>query len=243
MSAAIELLSLLTADVRNFLTNWNLDKEKKRGWSKSATFTTNGTESASLQVQFPEPDDYTVQFSLQIPSGVNASGLPVYAVKGRAEILWSVEGNDIKRIIDVGNGSSISGRGQAINVKLFNHSEHYGVNPVKQFVASILVTKGLRPNYGGSQPPIYQDVPVLVAFPGPNVDVVIPAEIGANCIYLMTESVPAGVNYSFSNEPVTGGGNSDIFNEWVPIPPGSVSMEFTAIAANYSFTPIYGIKN
>lgn len=83
--------------------------DEKRGWSSSGKLiVAETTKSVSLQAAFPEADVYTVQFSVDPP--------PSLVFRAVATIVWTVEGNQISRMIDVANGVSLSSPSQAVKI-------------------------------------------------------------------------------------------------------------------------------
>jgi len=100
-----------------------------------------------MQADFPEAQYYTVQFAVEQPSNVTPDVI--------ADLSWSVEGNTVRRRISIGNGTSISGCGAAIRVKV-SDATLIGSTGIPYNV-SIQVSKGTRPNPG--QPVFLRAVP------------------------------------------------------------------------------------
>lgn len=118
------------------------------GWSMAGNLQVGNTNAAvSLQVDFPIPDYYTVQFGILPFTDPTATG----PFTPEATIDWVVAGNFIQRRISVGQGSSISGTGQACRVVLRDVTNTGGV-PGGIYGGTILITPGSRPAKG--QPPI-----------------------------------------------------------------------------------------
>jgi hypothetical protein len=83
---------------------------KKEGWSASRTLTHKDLlKEVSLQVDFPTSKNYTAQFRLMGD---------LRNKKTQAEITWTVEGNQIRRVITVADGVSIQGSGQNVAIKI-----------------------------------------------------------------------------------------------------------------------------
>lgn len=121
------------------------------GWQSFGTLETgNSNKKASLQAAFPESNSYTVQFNINNPP-VDASGNPVPFV-ARADITWKVQGGYVKRTIDVGNGTSISGTAQAVDVVVYDFTPVLDANnPTwvaggNEYKVGIQVARGLRPS-------------------------------------------------------------------------------------------------
>lgn len=118
------------------------------GWSQSGEMrTADSNAKVTMQASFPEPGNYTCQFGLQ-KIDTNYPGVIVC----EAEIIWSVEGNFVRRVVSVGNGASIQGQAQGIKVTLSDHTPA-SVFDGKRYIASVQCTKGTRASY--SHPPIY----------------------------------------------------------------------------------------
>jgi hypothetical protein len=118
----------------------------KKGWSASGTLTAgeggDGT-GVTLQANFEdEPGDYTLQFGLIQP--VVESGEFIKAV---AEIVWTVEGNEVRRLVNCVNGMTVQGTGQAVKVRIFDDSTSTAI----EYVVTALLVKGTRATV--QQPP------------------------------------------------------------------------------------------
>ncbi len=112
--------------------------DAKKGWSSSGKLITGeSTKSASLQAAFPEADVYTVQFSVDPPHS------RVY--RAVATIIWTVEGNQISRMVDVANGVSLSSPSQAVKIivnDLTTVAE--GGTPGQDYGVTISIVRGTR---------------------------------------------------------------------------------------------------
>ena len=108
------------------------------GWSKSQDMVFYDTlRELSMQANFPVAGFYTVQFGVeQDPSLLTNPDII-------ADVVWSVEGNDIRRKISVGNGTTISGTGQACSVKV-RDATLFGPAGQKYTVKALL-SPGVRP--------------------------------------------------------------------------------------------------
>jgi hypothetical protein len=103
---------------------------------------------------FPQPGVYTVQF--EISSLIQAAGQSGQLTF--ADIVWSVNGTTVKRTISVISGTTISGMGESVYVKVYDASppgSEVGF-PGVSYTVTINVTPGLRP--AQSQQPYY-DIP------------------------------------------------------------------------------------
>lgn len=223
-----------------------------RGWSGAKVFTVDGggSEELSVQAEFKQIGYYTVQVQFSIPSAVDDLGLPIYSIKGELECIWSVAGNNIRRVCHVANGSSISGLGESVSINLLNLSLRLNeFAPAAEFSASVSITPGTRPTFGGAQPPIYTPYDTLTSLAGATADIIIPTEVGAYCVYLMTTSpippIPADAVWSGQvsiDGTNVGSFGSPKFNEWVSIPPGCPLITFGSATVDLSVYPIFGIE-
>jgi hypothetical protein len=93
-----------------FVPNTKTDTDHmKDGWSQSGKLTSeNPNQPVTMQANFPFSGVYTVQFSVASP--------PSGVYRAVALVAWTVEGNTITRLIDIGNGVSISAPAQAVRV-------------------------------------------------------------------------------------------------------------------------------
>jgi len=147
----------------------------KQAWSASKQLICNNeTVELSLQVQFPTPGYYTVQFGIVPPQEV----LPfVFPFTAEALVSWSVEGNTIQRRVSVGNGISLSGGGQAVKVVVMDRTRFADPN-IHTYLASVSITKGTRPSV--NQPAILESLPQVTSVLAAGVLVIpVPQDAGA----------------------------------------------------------------
>jgi hypothetical protein len=132
----------------------------KDGWSKSGYLATGGvviaapgnnrtTQSISTQAKFekteggPGAQYFTMQFGIQRP--------PSGFFFAYADVVWTTEGNDVRRRISIVNGAVISGTAEYAKVTLFDGTpELLNVTPEAYYV-NVLITPGARPST--QQPP------------------------------------------------------------------------------------------
>jgi hypothetical protein len=135
--------------------------DMKDGWSTSGNLITAGSgQPVTLQAAFPAADVYTVQFAVTPPeSGV---------FRAIAKITWTVEGNQISREVDIGNGVSISAPSQSVRVAVTDATSLAlsGASGQK-YAITISVTRGVRP--ASDRPPTLAGEGVIP--PGTNISI------------------------------------------------------------------------
>jgi hypothetical protein len=111
---------------------------------------------AKVQVAFPKPGYHTIQFSInQLTPALDDTPLNPLVVRPQAEIIWTTKGNGIRRLIDVSDGTSISGTGESVYVRVTDNSFFNTTTDSNyEYSVGISVTPGTRPNTAGSQPPV-----------------------------------------------------------------------------------------
>lgn len=110
---------------------------KKEGWSASRTLHhSDPLTEVSLQVDFNSAKNYTAQFRL--------TG-DLRNKKAQAEITWTVEGTQIRRVISVADGVSIQGSGQNVTIKIKDVSTAALIpGETPDYTALVVVTPGTR---------------------------------------------------------------------------------------------------
>lgn len=115
------------------------------GWATSGTLATmNRRKGVQLQADFPVLDTYTVQFNIMAPD---------VTIRPQASITWSVNGNQVTRIVDVFEGTSVSGQAESVTVVLYDAGQDNTAQtgPVgTEYTGTIQITRGKR---GGSLVP------------------------------------------------------------------------------------------
>ena len=117
-----------------------------RAWAQSAIINPDGTNvpvpqgqsSFSLQCKLDAPSVFTVEFEIG-PSLDPAIPLPIN--KPTAEIEWTVNGNTVRRVVSVVNGTSISGTAEFVKVKFFESESGASTAP---YAATAMVSPGVR---------------------------------------------------------------------------------------------------
>lgn len=227
------------------------------GWSATGTMTNDGkSHAAHLQVDFLKKDtnrnpskNYTVQFSVGPTKLSNKSLLPV-PVNPVAEIKWSVEGNDVRRLVSVVNGLSVTGVGEAIKVSVSDDSPQ-DTNFVVNYDVSINVAPGSRPSI--NQPPTLIDHSgnnffLQAVAGGASKDVIIPQDAGVISSYVTVYSaggVPIAENaaeVTLKNVFSVGQKSYDPRIGWVSMIPGAAILTLTnRSGVDQFYTVTFGI--
>lgn len=145
----------------------------EKAWSASGDLFYPGADgtrrrsAVSIQADFKRAGFYTLQFGVTPPlasGGFDISG----NVVAQAEILWSVKGNFVRRFINVYNGTTISGAGEGVLVRIRDSSEPnvFVANPTKYQVTVNLIP-GARPTMAQSMPPIFTPRELLTSLVAP----------------------------------------------------------------------------
>jgi hypothetical protein len=111
------------------------------GWSAAKRLLPGGRlDALAFQTGFPEIGVYTIQLGL-LQSYVHS---PTETTRARAEIVWSLRGNNVRRLVDCVSGLSISGLAESVNVKIYDDSNFNG-NAQSAYNVSLQVGRGVRP--------------------------------------------------------------------------------------------------
>lgn len=241
------------------------ETQRLTGWSTSGILTTGlgtqvGTEAvarpvgptAQLQADFSRTvgaGNFTVQFSL-IPQGIQQ---PNAFYMAEAMIQMTVQGNTVKRRINVMNGTSFTGTAEAVRVVVWDTTPTnpliYPGSPAfpagLPYLVVITVARGTRPyritppilmppasNFGASQ----NNAPGSVTVNNSNANFIIPQDAGVTSVF----AIVADINNAFgaagnhSNQilvDIQGTGPLAAFfpvqyqsGLWVPAPPGAQSV-------------------
>jgi hypothetical protein len=150
-------------------------RSESGGWSKSGDLKTFDTlAELSMQCNFPIAEYYTVKFGVEQDPALTSN--PDIT----ADVTWSVEGNAVRRKLSVGNGTTISGTGQAVSVKIRDSTL---LGPAgTAYSVTALVSPGVRPaklappflraTFSGGTPYF------IVIGPASSVDIPIPVNCG-----------------------------------------------------------------
>lgn len=183
----------------------------------------------------PDPGNYTIQFGLEDPNvaaDLGASGF----IRARGEIIWKVGGQDVRRVVDVGNGVSISGTVEGVSAKIYDDS--VGAPSGRPYFVSMQVVKGSRPSV--QQPPVYSlNAQTVEAAGAAGLDVDIPQNIGAISVNITLFPVAIGTAigaYDIKVSQLTP--NNTVRraydprqDQWVPLAPGATKLRFITSAA------------
>jgi hypothetical protein len=225
----------------------------------------------TLNVCFPEPGVYTVQF--EISTLLQEPGQSAQLTF--ADVLWSVNGTNVKRTVSVISGTTISGVGEAVYVRVYDASppgSEVGVAGAK-YTVTINISPGLRP--AQSQQPYY-DIPnpstiltgffgkcafpvsggdtVQVFFPqaeifykSPPTTTGLPIPIGATSIHVTVGSSDGSV-IADNQAQVRLDNIGRLYDprnspQWQPLPPGAYAATLlnNSVGSEYIFSVTLGI--
>ncbi len=217
------------------------DNAKSGGWAQSGTLTgQNNDKQVSLQVNFPKSSNYTVEFTVSYP------GTPVKRRKTEALITWTVNGNFVTRRVNVNNGVSVTGVGEAIRVVMKDANSGGGGD----YVAGVSVAPGSRG--GNKQPPTLLPAAnsfVTIANAG-TADIAIPADSGAISFFVaavntLPQAVTGGMLKAFQVD-ILGGVVLAVCDaqkaDWIPIVPGADTIRLQNLSgADCQFFVMLGI--
>lgn len=198
----------------------------KKAWSASGRMIANRSVQAgvSLQCEFHDsPTNYTAQFKLF----GNLEGK-----QAEAELTWSVEGNQIRRLISIADGTSIQGTGQNVSIKIRDVSPNALAPEIEEYTASVNVVRGTRGST--SNPPYYKPNPAYaVAGAGGTQNVAVPVNAGVLSVRATCGLYSAGVGpipaMAVRISQIDNAGNvqsiTDALNDsWTPLGPGTVRI-------------------
>jgi hypothetical protein len=224
---------------------------RKTGWGASGKVVQGAGVSriVSMQVDFPNDvaTSYTVQFRSSVPG--NAVCNP------EALITWSVEGQFVTRRVSIGDGTSVTGVGQAVNVKIQDNTPAIFITPGAEveYSVSVQVAPGFR---GASElPPTLYPFSVANGFlfeipAGGNVAIPIPGDAGVTQVFVTAVGIPLGTPIADATAfaIVTNGPFAqreyDVqrVSGWVPVNPGATQLDlFNTGATQINFTVAFGI--
>ncbi len=219
-------------------------------WSKSGTLTTQSPDNTvQLDQIMPEPDNYTVQFSVT-PDPLITYTDPIRAI---GTVLWKVDGLFLQRKVTIGNGISISGTAEAITAIITDDTGSVGGANAFGYAASVQISKGTRASI--QQPPTFipkvPSVQTAIVNTG-TLDIAVPSNAGAiSYMTLASPSAPGAAviagGITCAQQLVVGGTNAFISDPildrgWIPLSPNVTNLRITnksGVAVNVSV--IFGI--
>ena len=228
------------------------------GWSATGLMLNDGkSKAAHLQVNFlategrPNPSkNYTVQFSVG-PTKTLAGKLLQAPVFPEAEIIWSVEGNSVRRVVSVVNGMSITGVGEAVSVRVYDNTPQAFAGGGFTYQVDITVAPGSRAST--QQPPTLSyntslGLALTDTFPEQTID--IPQNAGIINYFLQWEayvqatsqpialtSADLAVIELASAFNVKRYSVVDLKGNWIPLAPGATQLKFKAFLPGGTPTP------
>ena len=212
-------------------------------------------ESIVLQTELKEPGYYTLQFFLNARRDPLAPGI---TYRGKAEILWTVLGNTVRRVISVYSGAAISGAGGYVQVSLKDDSYSvFGGLSRQTYPASIILAKGTRAST--PQPPVLYDDEIVngqrvpyTSAPGSTLSIPVPDDSGVNQVLIQYAQLsgtvapvsPNDLVAQFSGGITTNQQNMEFFNRWMPVPSGAEFLQLFNRSATetYRISPVWGVE-
>lgn len=209
------------------------------GWKNRGTLIANGNLSTSVAMTIDLSDQiqtHTVQFD-GFNNDLNIGALPSITAVAQAEVLWSVGGVEIRRLVSVIDGLSISGAAQAVTVNIRDVTLNNINLPAATYSVGMTVVPGLRANTG--QPPILRVNGTNEA--GTEFQFFGGAAPGERCDWIVPSN--AGVNSFFVIARLTGAAGADMADTDLSIELDSINtgdmMRFDASSRNL-WLPIFG---
>jgi hypothetical protein len=236
------------------------------GKSQPNTLSIGQTQPVNaLQASFPRASTYTVQFSVTPAQDVPTNMPNPEATE--AIVNWVLDGNNISRRITVGNGISISGTAQGVNVQLLDVSKGGTLTPpaTGKYQVTVSVTPGVRAN---------EPIPVCL-YPFGNVNataygafqlnanstvlIPVPSDAGATSVQVLPSNIsfpgvvtPGGgliiveffiVSSDGLTGVLTGGFDPTLEEGFVPLPPtcNMVQIRTRGVASPINFQVAFGI--
>jgi hypothetical protein len=239
----------------SFLKGWSSGGKLEVGANVTGFGNVTGkSDAVGLAVNFKHPNTYTLQFFTDALQHPNPSGT---AIQTLAEIIWSVSGNSVRRLISLINGTALSGSGEGVTVKIYDWSANALVKSL--YSVGVLLAPGIRGNF--SQPP-YLEIdndfvrgnPVFTTIAAAGSAIFqIPQNAGVNSVWfsVLTNGgfvAIAPQNMQFIQRSplgaLTKGGDYEaITNKWWPVSPGAKDIRvFNNTANSVDVTPSWGIE-
>lgn len=233
-----------------------------KGWSTAGFLSVganqplagDAVEAVILAVNFKIPSTYTLQFFSEGLAKPNPGGT---AIQTLAEVLWSVSGNSVRRLISVLNGTALSGAGEGVSVRIFDFSGNTIVRST--YGVSVLLSPGIRGST--AQPPMLEiDNDLIRGGPvsltinaGASGIFKIPPNSGVNSVWFsyltsggFVAVLPENLQFIQRNS-ITGiaqkGGDANVAFKWWPISPTADDIRvFNNTANAMTITPTWGVE-
>lgn len=215
------------------------------GWSTTGVLSAGDPlKQLSLQAVFPQAGDYTVEFGIQRPQ------VPAVIPIVEADITWTVEGNSVTRRVTVGNGTSVTGTGQACKVVMRDVSIN-GSGTIVPIPVSVQVAPGMRGT--NKQPPTLETnnggIGVWNVPPGGFTIIPIPEDAGVISVMVTVDAFPEPVAITAGQAVVRQVGAviekqyDPRTYDWVPVSAGAneIIIENFGPANNLRFSVTFGI--
>lgn len=192
-----------------------------------------------------DPGNYTLQFNVSDPNtGLNAGDF----VRARAEIIWMAGGNSVRRVVNCGNGVSVSGTCEGVVVNIYDDSVTTFGSSFVPYTVAVSLAKGSRPSI--QQPPTFSQPPFLLA-PGASPSFTIPADAGAVSVFVSVAPELPGGSIGAYQVLVKHLGLTSVAKsydprqtDWVPLAPGTNRVQIlldAALTTNVLTQITYGI--
>jgi len=153
-------------------TEEGIDTINSGGWSKSGVLNMGDpVDQVTMQANFPDANVYTVQFSVTPPPAIGGV-IPIPTT--RATVMWNINGNFNTRVVDVGNGVSLTGVANAVKVIVQDLSPNPGGNPA--YTVDVTVARG--PRVQADFPPTLFGGRVVGVAPGAAFVITVPVNAG-----------------------------------------------------------------
>ena len=222
-----------------------------RGSAKSVQLIRGqGTNPVALGNQtWEEAATYTVQFSIVLNYTPIRSSLQTicYAV-----VKWTVDGQDIQRVVSVGNGVSLTGVGQGVTIQVYDDTTLIAGEPTnEQYTVTATVSPGSRAST--VNPPTYYPNPsffILGAFgSGTNVkSIPVPANSGITSVLVITDQHDASTTLDVGviQQDTTGNTYAEYnplnYPDFVPLNPGANVVTIINVSNNVAqVTIVFGV--
>ncbi len=209
----LTLLSTCGCTYETFESENPMSKNVSGGWSKHGTLMSHDGGNSKVQCQASfgtlskdgnsrdgAAGSYTVQFSV----GDQDTTINIERILVVADIVWSVNGNDVRRRVSVVNGTSVSGVGESVKVTMFDDSDpNIAPGASKPYEVSITIAPGTRAS--GSIPPTlvvdHDIISVAAALPagGKFIGKNIPKDAGVTSVMVTVINVD-GANAPVAND-------------------------------------------